>query len=212
MERIAEINPDIVVSDVRLKGMSGFEFCHKIKNSVETSHIPVVLLSGLSERENIILGLESGANDYIVKPFDISVLRLRLRNILKMRQRVQSQMLDGKTDSEEAEVAVSALDMEFIERVRGLIDEHISDTEYSIGELCRDIGMSRTTVYNKIKALTGESIVEYIRTMRLTKGKELLATGEYTVSTVAYMVGFSDPKYFSSSFKRKFGVSPSRMQ
>lgn len=212
MERIAEINPDIVVSDVRLKGMSGFEFCHKIKNSVETSHIPVVLLSGLSERENIILGLESGANDYIVKPFDISVLRLRLRNILKMRQRVQSQMLDGKTDSEEAEVALSALDMEFIERVRGLIDEHISDTEYSIGELCRDIGMSRTTVYNKIKALTGESIVEYIRTMRLTKGKELLATGEYTVSTVAYMVGFSDPKYFSSSFKRKFGVSPSRMQ
>ena len=212
LRQIDDINPDIVISDVRLKGMSGFELCQKIKTSVETSHIPVVLLSGLSERDNIILGLESGANDYIVKPFDISVLRLRLRNILEMRQRLQSKMVEGTTECEEEEdVTVSALDREFIDRVRGLIDEHISDSEYSIGELCRDIGMSRTTVYNKIKALTGESIVEYIRTVRLTRGKELLATGEYPVSTVAYMVGFSDPKYFSSSFKRKFGVSPSRM-
>lgn len=208
---IAEISLDIVISDVRLKGMSGFELCQKIKSSVETSHIPVVLLSGLSERENIILGLESGASDYIVKPFDISVLRLRLRNILKMRQRIQAQLQGADTGGDEEAVPVNSLDREFIEKVRSLIDGHLSDSEYGIAEICRDIGMSRTTLFKKIKALTGEGINEFIRSHRLNKGKALLEGGGYSVSEVAYMVGFADPKYFSSTFKRKFGVSPSKM-
>lgn len=207
---VGNINPDIVVSDVRLKGMSGYELCQKLKTSVETSHIPVILLSALSERESIILGLESGANDYIVKPFDISVLRLRIRNILASRRQMQTRIMSGEEQPGKEE-AINELDREFMERIMAVIDGHISDSEYSIADLCRDMGMSRTTIYNKIKALSGESINEYIRVRRLSKAKELLESRRYTISEVAYMTGFSDPKYFSTCFKKQYGISPSKL-
>ncbi len=211
LKHISEINPDIVLSDVKLKGMSGFELCQKVKSSVETSHIPVILLSAMSERQNIILGLEYGANDYIIKPFDISVLRLRIRNILDSRRLMQSHVIANEEQDDNIDM-INDLDKEFMENVRAAIDANISDSEYSIGNLCRDLGMSRTTIYNKIKALTGESINEFIRIRRLTQAKSLLLSHRYSISEVAYMVGFADPKYFSTCFKKVFGVSPSKAE
>lgn len=190
--------------------MGGDELCRVIKSSVETSHIPVILLSARSEREYIIAGLESGANDYITKPFDLSVLKARIRNIIQSRKHLHEIVLNMKEQPADTDYA-SQLDKEFLDKVMAFIREELANTEFSINDLCRKLGMSRTSFYNKIKALTGQSPNDFIRIMRLNTAKEMLLTQKYNIGEVADMVGFNDPKYFSTCFKRHFGISPSKI-
>ena len=210
LETAREINPDIIISDIVMPVLEGDELCRMLKSSVDTSHIPIILLTALSERENIIFGLEAGANDYIIKPFDLSVLKVRIRNILQNRQRLRETVLAMDVQPEETDYA-SQLDKEFMDKVMNVIEEELADSEFSINDFCRMLGMSRTSVYNKIKTLTGQGPNDFIRIVRLNKAKELLLSKRYSIGEVANMVGFSDPKYFSTCFKKQFGTSPSKI-
>lgn len=210
LELAREMNPDIIVSDIVMPEMWGDEACRILKSSIETSHIPFILLSALSEKENVIHGLESGANDYIIKPFDFNVLRARIRNILHSREQMRKAVLSADEQVEENSYA-NVLDKQFLENAVRIIEEHLSEPEFSINDFCMELGMSRTSVYNKIKSLTDQGPNDFIRIIRLNKAKELLKTKMHTISEVSTMVGFSDPKYFSTSFKKQFGVSPSKL-
>ncbi|MCC8186790.1 MAG: response regulator [Bacteroides sp.] len=205
-----DINPDIIISDVIMPGLEGDEMCRILKSSMETSHIPIILLTALSERENIISGLEAGANDYIIKPFDFSVLKVRIRNILQSRQHLRETVLSPESSPEEVDYT-SRLDKEFLDRTLEIINQQLSNPEFSINDFCRMLGMSRTSVYNKLKTLTDQSPNDFIRIIRLNRSKELLISRKYTIGEVSYMVGFSDPKYFSTCFKKQFGISPSKV-
>ena len=210
LEDIKEKNPDLVISDVMMPGLRGNELCHLLKSNIDTSHIPVILLTGLAGRSDIVAGLEASADDYVVKPFDMVVLRARIRNIIRSRHELGRRVLaeDCKPAQEEF---TNELDRKFMTHAMELIDANMANSEYSVNDLCSDLAMSRTSVYNKIKALTGQSPNEFMRIVRLNRAKDLLSTHEYNISEVAYMVGFSDPKYFSTCFKKQFGTSPSKI-
>jgi len=210
LEMAREINPDIIISDVVMPVLEGDELCRILKSSVDTSHIPVILLTALSERENIIFGLEAGASDYIIKPFDLSVLKVRIRNILQSRQHLRDTVLSLNARPEDTDYT-SRLDKEFLDRGMEVIQEELSNSEFSINDFCKMLGMSRTSVYNKIKTLTGQGPNDFIRIVRLNKAKELLESRKYSIGEVSIMVGFSDPKYFSTCFKKQFGTSPSKI-
>jgi DNA-binding response OmpR family regulator len=208
--RARELNPDIILSDVPMPGLRGAEMCRMLKSSIETSHIPVILLTALSEKEDIILGLEAGADDYITKPFDLTVLKARIRNILHNREKLRSLVLASRKDLNDTDYA-NPLDKEFIAKAILVIEKEMDNAGFSVGDFCRNLGMSRTSVYNKIKTLTNLGPNDFIRIIRLNKAKELLKEKKYPVAEIAGMVGFSDPKYFSTSFKKQFGVSPSKV-
>jgi DNA-binding response OmpR family regulator len=210
-ELAREINPDIVVTDLVMPPMRSDEFCCQLKSSVETSHIPVVMLSSLGEGIDIIHGLEAGATDYIIKPFDLAVLKVRLHNILVNRQRLRQTILTTEEDVEHADLNTNRLDREFLDKALAIIHEEIGNADFSIVDLGRRLAMSRTATFNKIKTLTGQTPNEFIRIIRLNHAKELLLTRKYLINEVAFMVGFPDSKYFSTSFKRQFGISPSKI-
>lgn len=209
LDRIHTESPDLIIADMMMPRLRGDELCRIIKTDISTSHIPVILLSGLTARRDIVSGLEAHADDYIVKPFDLIVLKARIRNIIKNRQRLNRQVLAEDSKPEDAEYT-SELDRQFMVSVMEKLNASLADSEFSVGDLCAQLGMSRTSVYNKIRSITGQSVNEFIRIVRLNKSKELLSTGLHNVSEVAYMVGFADPKYFSTCFKKQFGVSPSK--
>ncbi|MEL5895188.1 DNA-binding response regulator [Bacteroides sp. GD17] len=206
---IRENCPAIVISDVRMPVMTGYELCHALRQNVETSRIPVILISFLSERENIIYGLEAGATDYIVKPFDMTVLHTRIRSILKRNQEQLDKAVMAPVLSKME--YKNRQDKELMDRVVAIIKERLLDSDFSINELCQELDMSRSTVYGKIKVLTGHGLNDLIKTVRLNEAYELLLSRELNVSEVAYRVGFSDPKYFSTCFKKQFGISPTKV-
>lgn len=205
-----EVNPDIIISDVVIPGIQGDELCRILKSSVATSHIPVILLTAKSAREAIVHGLEAGASDYIIKPFDMLVLKARIRNILKRRDSLRKDILHVDPQSEEGGYA-SQMDKEFLNKVINILNEELANSEFSVDDLCRRLGVSRTVLYNKIKTLTGQPPSDFIKVVRLNKAKEILETHKYMISEVADMVGFSDPKYFSVCYKKQFGISPSKV-
>lgn len=208
-EHLQEWAPDLIVSDIMMQRMNGDMLARRLKSSVETSHIPIILLTALSDKDNIIKGLDEGADDYITKPFDMSVLKARIRNLLRNRKKLQSAVSSCSPDQSEI-VYDNPLDKEFMKRIDALIEEHLDDSEYSVNGLCRDIGMSRSSLFNKIKALTGQGPNDYSRFIRLRHAAELLMKKQYNVSEVATLTGFGDPKYFSTAFKKQFGQSPSK--
>lgn len=209
LELLREVNPDMVIADVVMPKMRGDELCRYIKTDIATSHIPVILLSGLAEQSAVVSGLDAQADDYVVKPFDVVALKARIRNIFKNRQQLSREVLADDNKPEDVEYA-NELDRQFMVKAMEILNENIAESEFSVIDLCAAIGMSRTSVYNKIRSITGQSVNEFIRIVRLNKSKELLSTKMHNVSEVAYMVGFSDPKYFSTCFKKQFGVSPSK--
>lgn len=205
-----EINPDIVISDVVIPGLAGDELCRILKSSEATSHIPVILLTAMAAREAVVHGLEAGANDYIIKPFDPVVLKARIKNILKMRDSLQKNILNVDSQTDAADY-VGQMDREFLNKVKNILADEMSNSQFNVNDLCRRLAVSRTVLYNKTKTLTGESPNDFIRVVRLNKAKELLESHKYMISEVADMVGFSDPKYFSVCYKKQFGVSPSKV-
>ncbi len=210
LKMAAVINPDIIISEVAIHGMNGLDLCRKLKGSVETSHIPVILISGLGSNEDIIAGLEAGANDYITRPFDMSMLKARLRNLLDDRQRLRHSIEKIGGDERPVEYS-SQWDKDFMDKVMKVIEEEMSNSELSINEFCMKLGMSRTAAYNKIKSLTGKGPNDFIQIVRLNRSKELIRTKKYNITEISEMVGFSSPKYFSTCFKKQFGTSPSKV-
>ena len=201
--------PDIVITDINMPIMNGYELCRRLRGNMETSHIAIVMISGMTERENVIYGLESGADDYICKPLDMGVLKARVRNIWKTRQRLQEAL--SKMDLTEQIDYKSKLDEEFMQRLHDIVEAQLSNSDFSVNDLCQEMAMGRSTLFSKLKSITGHSPNDIIRMIRLNKAKELLASHAFTVSEVAAMVGFADPKYFSTCFKKQFGTSPSKL-
>ena len=203
--------PDLIISDVMMPVKNGLDLCHFIKNKKETSHIPVILLSAKSNHETIETGYEEGADDYIVKPFNVQVLRARVKNLIESRQfllkkvqETRSEVIDNKEDSK-----ILENEKKFLAELKQLIFEQTQEGDVSVEAIAEHIGMSRSSLYRKVKAITGQSINEYIRDMRLEKAAYLIEKENFTVSQAAYEVGFGDAKYFRKIFKEKFGRTPS---
>ena len=200
-------NVSIVVSDVMMPEMDGIELFRKLKCDINFSHIPVVLLTAKSSEENIVAGLQEGVADYITKPFSLPVLRMRIRMILDQAQRMHNQVAIG-IDIKPSEITVSSLDEELISHVIKEIESHIEDVNYSVVQLSAAVGMTRGHLYKKLMAITGKSPLEFIRIIKIKRGKSLLEQGKTNISEVANMVGFS-AKQFSHYFKMMYDVTPS---
>lgn len=197
--------PDAIICDVMMPVMDGLECCKCLKSELQTSHIPVMLLTACSLDEQRIAGFECGADSYIAKPFNSKLLLARLRNLITNHKRLQQFFGDKTTLAKES---VSDLDKDFAERFRRLIEENLGDSELSVEDLGDRMGMSRVQLYRKIKALTNYSPVELLRIARLKKAASLLASSEKTISEITYDVGFTSPSYFTKCYKEYFGESP----
>ena len=202
-------NPDIIVSDVMMPRMSGTDMCRRIKENIETSHIPIILLTAWSTDEGRTAGYKAGADAYIAKPFDMEVLLARISNLLEKQEKRQrdfshSISLDPKT------VTDSSPDEDFLKEVIACIEKNIDNSEYTIDSLSTDVVMSRMSLYRKMKSLTGQTPADFIRTVRLKTAAKLLKEEKCTVSEACYRTGFASPQNFSKHFKEMFGVLPSQ--
>lgn len=207
-----EIVPDLIVSDVMMPVMNGLEFCQRIKSGTATSHIPVILLTARALSQHQIEGYESGADAYITKPFSSELLLARISNLLKSRLVLKNLFSVGtNSDNEKTNETPQIILKEdtFLLKFRDFVEKNMADSDLSVETIGAELGLSRVQLYRKIKALTGQSPVELLRTARLQKGRELLQTTDKTVSEVAYEVGFTAPSYFTKCFKDEFGISPS---
>lgn len=207
--RIAQANlPDLIISDVMMPKMNGRQLCMNIKSNVTTSHIPFILLTGLESKENIQLGFESGADDYIIKPFDFDMLSSKVDNLLQTRAAFRDKFVSSEDEFQYQDIS-NELDQQFLDDITRMVEENISDPELSVNYLCQAMGMSRTSFYHKLKALVDLSPAEFIRTIRLKRARKLLLNPANNISEVAYSAGFSDAKYFSTIFKKYYNQSPS---
>lgn len=197
--------PDVVICDVMMPGMDGIECCRRLKSEVQTSHIPVILLTACSLDEQRIQGYDGGADSYISKPFNSQLLISRIRNLLANRYRLK-QFFGDSPMIEKGDI--NDLDKDFVSRFRTLVEGRMKDTSLNVEELGRDMGMSRVQLYRKLKSLTNYSPNELLRRMRLRKAASLLVATDMTVAEVAYEVGFSSPSYFTKCYKEEFGENP----
>ncbi|RPI02019.1 MAG: helix-turn-helix domain-containing protein, partial [Calditrichaeota bacterium] len=203
--------PDLIICDVMMPEMSGFDVCRTIKADQRTSHIPMILLTARTEEESHLHGLQLGADDYVKKPFDPLLLRARVDNLLQTRKRLQEQF-SRQILLQPAQVAVTSTEAQFLLKTMGIVEKNMGDEFFTVDVLAREIGLSRSQMYRKMQALTGQSPQELISEMRLQRAAQLLLTKQLTVSEIAYQTGFSDPAHFSKSFKKRFGCPPSSYQ
>lgn len=203
--------PDLIISDIMMPNMDGIEYCQKIKSSIKTCHIPLILLTAKIDVETKYKGIEIGADDFIPKPFEVEYLKLKVKNLLQSREELRK-LFQKSYSIEPSTLAVTSLDEKFLISLRNAIDERMSDAEFSISTLETEMAMSHASFYRKIKSLTGESGQELLQNMRLKRAKQILSENKgLRISEVAYMVGFTNSKYFSKCFKKKFGYTPSEI-
>jgi YesN/AraC family two-component response regulator len=200
--------PELIISDVMMPEMDGITMTAKLKNDIRTSHIPIILLTAKATDEAKITGLNTGADDYLVKPFNNDELILKVRNMIESRNRVREKvrlefLRQGPT------VEATSADEKLLQKVKETIINKLSDEQLSVDSLAEEVGLSRAHFYRKITALTGLPVNELIQSFRLERAAQLLARQWGSVSQVAYEVGFSNPSYFSKCFKKKFGALPS---
>ncbi|RXP44540.1 response regulator [Lutibacter sp. HS1-25] len=200
--------PDIIISDLMMPKMNGIEMCKKIKTDLNTSHIPVIILTAKAGIENEKEGLETGADEFILKPFNVEVLKLRVDNILRTK-RLWAQKFNTESSSESWKELSSKLDQDFLEKSLKIIKKNIDNPDFSVEQFSLDIGISRSSLFNKIKSITGQSTSQFIRSIRLKKAAKLMKSGKYSITEIIFMVGFSDPKYFRTCFRKQFNQTPS---
>lgn len=205
-------NPDFIVSDIMMPKLNGVDLLKKIRNNIETSHIPVILLTAKANIESKLEGLSYGADDYITKPFSVSYFIARIENLLSQRKRLQT--IFGSLDKSEFKdftpkpCLITDQDEEIMKKVMLAIEKNIDNNNFSVEELGSSVGLNRTTFGNKIKSLTGYTPVEFIRDVRIKRAAQLIVSSQLLIKEIAFMTGFSDMKYFVKSFKKKYGVTP----
>lgn len=207
LEILKEKDVDVVVTDVMMPVMDGIKLCKTIKQNIRTCHIPVIILSAKSEVKDQMEGLQVGADDYIPKPFSLSVVMTKIQNMLRTRHR----MLERYSKSLEVEpekITFNAMDEALLKRAVAIVEKNMDNIEFSTDEFAREMNMSRSNLHLKLKAITGESTIDFIRKIRFNESCKLLKDGRYTVSEVSSMVGFNTPSYFATSFKKYFGCLP----
>ena len=213
LELIGQQAPDLVISDIMMPEMRGDEMCQTLKSNIETSHIPVILLTALGDRESILHGLEIKADNYVVKPFDMDILKANIASVLANKEflRQRFAQLNYRTEDLPPEVKEApglSLDQDFLIKATELVKKNLGK-EFNVDDLCMEMGMSRSSLYNKIKALTDRSPSDFVRQIRMTEAAALLKSKKYTVAEVSDMMGYSDPKYFTDIFKKHYGMTPS---
>ncbi len=209
-ESIRKDTPDIIVSDLMMPQMDGNELCRLVKSDSRTSRIPFILLTAKNSLENKLEGLSLGADDYVAKPFSVELLILRMRKLLELASpagRGRRQI-----DPEPEEIEITSLDEQLVENAIRKVEDHISEPDFSVEQLSRELGMSRVQLYKKLLRITGKTPVEFIRIIRLKRAVQYLRESQLNVSEVAYRVGFNNPRYFAKYFKEEFGVLPSAFQ
>lgn len=200
--------PDLIISDVVMPEMDGLELVRKLKKDEGTSHIPVILLSTKSSEEDQTKGLDTHADDYVTKPFSAAILRRRMRNLIETRKALQRRYR-SEVDTSVIELGHAASDKRFLERVTKVIGQNIGDGNFSADQLAESLGMSKSTLYRKIKPITGQSINIFIRTVRLKHAASMMAEPNATIGEIASAVGIWDNSYFSKAFREQFGKTPS---
>lgn len=209
LAKIKEKHPDLVISDVMMPEMDGFELCERIKSDVELSHISVLLLTALGDQEDIIKGLEFGADEYLSKPFSIRHLELRIERLIQNKMKLR-QHFSKKSELPKEDIQISKRDKEFLNKVIEAIENNLSDSNFGVEELALQVGLSTSHFYRRLKQLTGQVPNVYLRNFRLQRAAELLGNNEgYNVTEVMYQIGIESNSYFSTSFKKLHGMSPS---
>ena len=209
LEEMRAEEPNLVLSDVAMPGKNGYELCQEIKQDIQLSHIPVILVTAKITAENQVEGLSVGADAYVTKPFEPAVLSALIQSQLKNRERVRKLLSKATTmEDESVEEALSEQDKHFMEELYKLMEEELSNSELDVTRITKMLYISRTKLYYKIKGLTGETPSSFFRTYKLNRAAELLKSGKYTVSEIADMTGFSTQSHFSVVFKKQFGVTP----
>jgi signal transduction histidine kinase/ligand-binding sensor domain-containing protein/DNA-binding response OmpR family regulator len=208
-KKCARALPDLVISDVMMPKLDGFQLCSKLKQDERTSHIPVILLTARAAAEDKIGGLETGADDYIIKPFDARELQVRVKNLIEQRRKLRERYRkEGILQPQE--IAVTSTDQKFLQRALEVVEAHISDERFSVVRFGKEVGMSRALLHRKLRALIDHSPSEFIRCIRLYHAAQLLAGQGGNITEVAYRVGFNNLSYFAKCFHGQFGVSPSQ--
>ncbi|HEY5326437.1 MAG TPA: hybrid sensor histidine kinase/response regulator transcription factor, partial [Mucilaginibacter sp.] len=207
-QKVLSGHPDLVVSDVSMPVMDGIELCRKIKTDKRTSFIPVILLTALSREEDQIKGLQTEANDYLTKPFSFEILTTRIKNLIIINRRLKV-TFSKQIQMIVPEMEVQSTDEKLLNDISMLIEQRLNDPGFSIEELSRHVGMSRSSLYNKLFELTGQPPVDYVRAIKLQKAASLLEQTHFTIREIAFKTGFATPGYFSKLFKEKYNLSPS---
>lgn len=218
--------PDMIISDIMMPEMDGIELCRVVKDDMRTSHIPVILLTAKDSLHDKEIGYEIGADSYITKPFSAKLLKLRVRNLLEGRRRLTKLIMQGKTthrnpqatdesslDKEIPSVEIpqlSKLDTEFLKKLNGIIESNFATEKLDMAFFSDKMNMSHSTFYRKLKMLTGVTPVDYVKKIRLNKSLDLIASGEFNITELAYQTGFNNPAHFRDAFKNEFGMSPSQ--
>jgi DNA-binding response OmpR family regulator len=208
LEAALEAVPDLIISDVMMPKLDGYELCGKLKSDERTSHIPVILLTARASGESRIAGLETGADDYLTKPFDSKELQVRVKNLIEQRRKLRERFR-REVVLKPGEIAITSMDEQFLNRVKEVIEKHLGEEEFSVEDLAAEAGMSRVQLHRKLKALTDQSAGQFILSMRLQRAADLINQNAGTIAEVAYMTGFNTPNYFAKCFRKQFGCSPS---
>ncbi len=211
LDLLGKKDVDMITSDVMMPEMDGLELCRRVKTDINTSHIPVILLTAKSMAGDELQGLEAGADDYITKPFSMEILRQRIHKLVERNQK-QHERFAQEVDIEPSEITVTSLDEQFIAHAISIVEAHISDPDFGVEELSNEMGVHRSQLYKKLYHLTGKTPVLFVRLIRLKRGKQLLEQSGMYVSEVAYQVGFNSPRLFSKYFKEEFGVTPKEIK
>lgn len=206
IEKAEAIIPQLVISDIMMDGIDGIEVCRILKSNIDTSHIPVILLTAKNTEEAKLDGYNKGADDFITKPFNTNLLKTRIKNLLEQRKRLKEKI--NFPSIEPKLISPSSIDEKFIKKTMLVLEKHISNNLLSVEDLAQEIGMTQTQFYRKIKNLTGFSASKFVQVFRLKRAAQMLGTNKFKVSEVLYEVGFSSPSYFTKCFKIQFGKSP----
>jgi signal transduction histidine kinase/DNA-binding response OmpR family regulator len=206
-QKAIQFGPDLIISDIMMPRMDGIDFCKKIKTNEETSHIALIMLTARSSQKNKLEGLETGADDYITKPFNSNELLLKIRNIIE-RQNKFREKFNSSLQLEPSNVKITSVDQKFLKRVIEIIEDNLDNPEFNVEMFSRLVGMSRVGLYNKLKALTNHSVQEFIFVIRLKRAAQLLKESGMSITEITYQVGFKDPSHFSKLFKKQYGMSP----
>ncbi|MFT3934078.1 MAG: two-component regulator propeller domain-containing protein [Chitinophagaceae bacterium] len=207
-QRALAHHPQLIVSDISMPEMNGTDLCRKLKSDKRTRHIPIILLTAITGENDQLSGLKTGANDYITKPFHVEMLQAKINNLLVLNDALKT-TYKKQIKALAPEIAIQSADEELLQRIMLYLEENLSNPDLSVEELSRHVGMSRSSLYNKLLEITGETPVEYIRSVKLDKAAILLARSDMNIAQVAYSVGFSTSNYFAKSFRQKFNMLPS---
>jgi len=215
LEKAIEKIPDLVISDVMMPKMDGYQLCKNLKADERTSHIPIILLTARASRESKIQGLETGADDFVTKPFDADELLIRIKNLIDLRRKLNERFIKNATKvgflelMELSESDINSMDLKFMKKAVNIVQQHMSDAEFNVKAFGSLMNMSRMQIHRKLIALTGQPANIFIRTLRMNKASILLANKSGNITEVAYDVGFNNLSYFAKCFREQFGISPS---